>query len=742
MCDTPKHEGGARDLFGGSRQRPMLVPRLNGRGPDRGIVKTKTVMKPCTTPPVFQDSLADVRHDLPSIQESPGDEESNHGVELSVECDVIPPSWPQEEPVHCRVSPSSVNGDASEPEWLSGAPVPGWQEAAEMEKRLAMLCERLGDRVEARVVELCEGLDTRMSARLAECACEWQACRELLCATCSKTTETVALASEARVLPPPGFLLAQQVFAGAGSYMGQAEAGDAMQIVAAEPEAWCQVAVDERAITMQASLQRADVWDAQCLVGDQNSEVAPLSEDISEDQSASGSRPMGRTSSIFSEAVVARPREQWFACLRDALGEPDETGRLFWISRSWRLGVASVIITVANSVLVAIDADLAVESAFSEAMGGVARQHEEWAMTLLVSQRLFTGWLFLEIMINIGGTRSRFFFGPDRYWNLMDSLLLFSVLLINSMLVANSSVVQVIRLARCFRAFSAIRAARRSESLNRILSSMSSVLVSLGWSACILFIFVYIVGVMMMDGVAAYVKDARPSEDSWPASPVPAENTAVLESLHRYYGGAGRTWLTLFQAISGGDWTLLSGPLSSMGAFWIVLWCCYIFFVVFGCLNVLTGVVVSAVARPLSDEKACELEAEAREESSLVGLLRTWLLHHGMMQDALISCRTFVRMTGDAGLVARLRKHGIKLADFAAAFPLIDLQGEGRVSVETVAQRLLELRGEARSHDLARMAHEIDILGKGVAKLVQSLEELEIERRSEPRVANDVITLV
>merc|ERR1719277_2551075 len=78
-----------------------------------------------------------------------------------------------------------------------------------------------------------------------------------------------------------------------------------------------------------------------------------------------------------------------------------------------------------------------------------------------------------------------------------------------------------------------------------------------------------------------------------------------LKALEHLYGSFGKALLTLFRAISGGDdWSTLAAPIAKVGPLYEAAWVVYISFMVFGMLNILTGIFVDSAMKAADNDCA------------------------------------------------------------------------------------------------------------------------------------------
>merc|ERR1719410_3036097 len=81
--------------------------------------------------------------------------------------------------------------------------------------------------------------------------------------------------------------------------------------------------------------------------------------------------------------------------------------------------------------------------------------------------------------------------------------------------------------------------------------------------------------------------------------------------------------MTLFMTISGGlEWKVAAWPMVKLGWLYGVLWMCYISFMVFGMLNVLTGIFVDAAFQAMMNDRDNIIQAQIEEKQSLINLIR------------------------------------------------------------------------------------------------------------------------
>lgn len=397
--------------------------------------------------------------------------------------------------------------------------------------------------------------------------------------------------------------------------------------------------------------------------------------------------------------VAQKVRQQVGLLVEDSCGHR--------LANSCLFHALGLFLTLLNCVALAIEVDSNASSALSIATGGQRVEGREGVFeACLAIRRAFIGWLACEVILHLLGDRADFFLGPQCWWNLYDVVLL--VLSLSEFITTGPrmSFLRFLRVARSSRALQALHFVRCSPSLQKMMASIGAVASWLFWAACLLFVFVYVVGVLMMEGVILFLQDGPTGQRHYDSMTLfaGAGGVDLLQDLQSYYGTLGRTLTTLFRAISGADWSAFAAPLSAMGWVWSVVWLGYVLLAALGLLNVVTGVVVDIVKKPVPNERLLHLQAEAAEAGLLSRMFTDELARLGRCgPDDRLSRTRFRAFVSRPAVVRRLREFGLDVGRLTEVFSLIDVGHEGGLTAEQAAWGLLRLRGEARACDLANL---------------------------------------
>eukprot|EP00928_Gymnodinium_smaydae_P051336 TRINITY_DN34875_c0_g1_i1.p1 TRINITY_DN34875_c0_g1~~TRINITY_DN34875_c0_g1_i1.p1 ORF type:complete len:594 (+),score=90.49 TRINITY_DN34875_c0_g1_i1:40-1821(+) len=292
-----------------------------------------------------------------------------------------------------------------------------------------------------------------------------------------------------------------------------------------------------------------------------------------------------------------------------------------------------------------------------------------------------------ELMMRMYAYRGRFFSVDGWAWHLFDTVVV--ALQIFEELISVFSFLEfpfgagfftTIRLLRAVRIARLVRLFHLFQELRTIVYSIVKSFVSLFWTLLLLFLLIYGFSVIFLQVVMTNLPDEG-------EGPVEVDG----KDLRYWFGGLGRTMLTLFEVIVGGsNWdTLIIKLTNEIGICTGLCFCFYIAFALFVMLNVVTGVFVDTAMNVAKEEadlqvatNLCELFFEKGSTSSS--------LTDQDFQDKLDS----------PTLQAFMKSIDVDINSAHELFALYDEDDSGSVDAEEMVKGFLRLRGSARSLDL------------------------------------------
>eukprot|EP00439_Symbiodinium_sp_Y106_P026830 s1429_g3.t1 len=313
-------------------------------------------------------------------------------------------------------------------------------------------------------------------------------------------------------------------------------------------------------------------------------------------------------------------------------------------------------------------------------------------------------------------------YNPLIHWNVLDFTLIAFAIVEEVLLVwfsgtsgLNLSVLRTLRMLRLARILRILKVVRFFSELRIMVNGVLGSAKSLFWALLLIILVNFLFGVFFMQLSLNYLESV--------------DSTAPLLA---YFGSLPRTMMTLYQAISGGiDWGTAVATLLPVSEMLEYVFSAYVFFTVFCCLNIITGIFVdNAKALKVADEENMHHEAlrERAKWINQVAELFSRIDRENRGQDTDELWELFDSSASDnidqdkwpyhAGCVRFPRQHSLVLASLTIA-PSYSLKDEFAIAIK-------QFHGQARSIDLFKLRKEV----REISKLVQKIANHEVARAS------------
>jgi len=240
--------------------------------------------------------------------------------------------------------------------------------------------------------------------------------------------------------------------------------------------------------------------------------------------------------------------------------------------------------------------------------------------------------------------------------------------------------------------------------LRVLILSMARAYVSFLTGMATLFLFMYIVAIVLVQGVASYLVNTPRVEIS---------KTTEAGAL-KFWGSLPSALLTLFQAVSGGGpWRDCLQPLTEAGVFYISLFLLYISVLVFALTKVLTGVFVQQAKEASDHDKAFFIESSLRK------------LFHSIDEDnsGYITKEEFSSRMLDTRVNAYFSLLQMSTHDADKLFALMDRENDNKVDIEEFIDGCKHFKGYAKSIDMAVLTSQLSDLVVQISILSDYVEE-------------------
>eukprot|EP00443_Scrippsiella_acuminata_P091078 CAMPEP_0115398280 /NCGR_PEP_ID=MMETSP0271-20121206/14240_1 /TAXON_ID=71861 /ORGANISM="Scrippsiella trochoidea, Strain CCMP3099" /LENGTH=569 /DNA_ID=CAMNT_0002822057 /DNA_START=1 /DNA_END=1712 /DNA_ORIENTATION=+ len=234
-------------------------------------------------------------------------------------------------------------------------------------------------------------------------------------------------------------------------------------------------------------------------------------------------------------------------------------------------------------------------------------------------------------------------------------------------------------------------------------------LIALFWALSLMFLLMYVVGVMMLQGVALHVESTA-VETRRLVDFAAGEGGNHLKVLNDLYGNFGRVMMTLYRALTGGDWMDFAAPMSAAGGagWWFsFLWVVYIGLMFFCFLNILTGVFVDiAMKKAESDHASAENEKRKKEEEEYRRILRTEFPEVDMNTNGMLSHHEFKALVHNDKVVTFITGLGIDVSRFGMLFKVLDRDNSGQLTVDEVVEGTFRMKTQEKDIDMLALLND------------------------------------
>jgi len=391
-----------------------------------------------------------------------------------------------------------------------------------------------------------------------------------------------------------------------------------------------------------------------------------------------------------------------------------------------------IALIILSTVIVAIETELSTTHAVGLALSeeGTVRPPPEFNDSLFKTiERVVLGWMIFEVLVNAWAQRRGFIFGRDWQWNAFDVTVIVVSLIALFLEAMSFSFLRVTRIARLFRMGKILRIFR----IVRFMRAVRNMLVSISGSVLHLFsaltvmcIFMFVTSLVLMQGVASDISKVPPEPPSGARVLASlfdnaAEQTRIQE-IATLYGNLPRSMMTLFLTISGGlEWSKAAGPLVKLGAFYGVIWTAYVAFMVFGMLNVLTGIFVEQAMAAMVNDKDNMIQTALEERESLIQTIRNVFKDSDIDGSGYVTQQEMDVLLENPELQAYIKAIGIDSTEAKGLFVLLDDDASGTVCIDEFVTGFLRLKGGAKAVDMVTLMFENRKIFKKLNKVVQEV---------------------
>jgi len=373
-------------------------------------------------------------------------------------------------------------------------------------------------------------------------------------------------------------------------------------------------------------------------------------------------------------------------------GTPDERFQAFVGGPIF--SIISSFVILANTVFIGIETQISIGNQIKRLQDmGQDSSHP-------AGEYFFTCFFVVELMMRIVAQKKMFVFGPDKYWNFFDTfLILISLFEMVADAAVNLSVFRIFRIFRVVRLLKVIKKVQLLESLNLMVFGIINCIAPLVWAILILVLIMYAFGVFFMSGLSSSLEDMDTSSGDF--------NMDVVDGLDLQFGSVYRSIASLFEAVTGGnDWAGIAEHVRGVSE---SLYCCfalYVMFITLGVLNIVTGFFVDGTMQANVNAREEMLKQAQEKKNTMIQLVGELFTQLDTDQSGKLSYEELDSHLHDESLQEYFCVLEMEPEEAKDLFCLLDVRGEGEVSITDFTNGCLKIMGAPKNLDICTCLYQ------------------------------------
>lgn len=186
------------------------------------------------------------------------------------------------------------------------------------------------------------------------------------------------------------------------------------------------------------------------------------------------------------------------------------------------------------------------------------------------------------------------------------------------------------------------------------------------------------------------------------------DDRQALEMVSTHFGSVSTAMFSLLLSISNGiQWDLLAEELNVISPIMKSLFAVYVMFVLFGFLNVVTGVFVHNTSQVKLHDRDLAIQEEMLLAEHFVTELRSFFDVFDFKPDAQIERDVLRTKLQRFDLQMYLQTHQIDSNEAMALFDLLDVDNDGTIAIDDFVYGCLRIKGQAKAMDIVLLFEEV-----------------------------------
>lgn len=391
-------------------------------------------------------------------------------------------------------------------------------------------------------------------------------------------------------------------------------------------------------------------------------------------------------------------------------------GRLTRIVRSDTFESCFALLILANTLILAIEAQYrGIDNGYTLGYpGSMASATEAWpgAKDTFTAFEWVFGVLFtVELLLKLFCLRSNF---CKDYWNFIDTVIVIGWL-VSTMdvgeLPLDPMLMRLARLARLLRLVRLIRTIRLFDSLYLMTTAMRGSGSVLLWSVILLALVQMLLAFFLQSFLEVYILDTSKPE------------VARLE-VFKYYGTFARTMLTMFE-ITLGNWMPPCRALVENVSEWYMLFSLTHKLVIgFSVVSVITSVFIQETFKVATIDDRIMMMQKERASKTHIRKIGALFLQADDNGNGEIDRGEFAEVLKDDEIKTWLTAMELDVRDPGELFDLLDVDGDGEITVKELVNGVSRLKGAAKNYDIVSLQRSSATIMEDLTNMRRRFDDL------------------
>lgn len=340
-------------------------------------------------------------------------------------------------------------------------------------------------------------------------------------------------------------------------------------------------------------------------------------------------------------------------------------------------------------------------------------------IVLQIGHLIFCVFFSGELALRIFAYFPEFFFRShvDFLWNWFDSFIvaasiLEAIIMYRKLIGGISTFLLAVRILRIVRLVRIIRRNSLFRELRAMVFMIAHTLKSLVWSLVLLFMLMYVFGLVLTQAVTNHLIRTKHSPDA-----------PFATDFEKFFGSLLLSMLTLLHSLTGGiSWREPAELLRQVDYIYEAFYIVFVVFTLFAMLNVITGFFCENAREMAAQDRDHVIQEKLRDREHYIKEMHALFKEIDQDGDASLSLAELEMTLANDSVKAYLVSLEINVDDVWDIFKLLDADGSGTLNIDEFADGCLRLRGQAKSIEIAALRHQLTLQQKNLEYFMSFVE--------------------